>query len=70
MAKLASDTGYAAVMNTSETVWPFRGELHGSAALARRHLTKTTFPNQDHGAAWRSLRKGGWRIAKIKISEM
>lgn len=69
MAKLASETGYAAVMTTSETVWPFRGVLHGSANLARRHLTKSTFPNKDHNAAWRSLREGGWRIAKVKISE-
>lgn len=70
MAKSKSDIGYAAVHESGETVWPFRGQLHGSANLARNYLTSETFPNHDHGAMWQKLRNGGWRIAKIKIMEV
>lgn len=63
------EVGYGAVRDGEENPWPFRGQLHGSASLARRFLLNATFPNHDYEEMWRKLRKGGWRIATFIVRE-
>jgi len=63
-----SEYGFAAVQDDS--TWPFRGVLHGQANLARRFIVEKTFPNHDPDRAWKALRTGGWRIAKLGLVEI
>ena len=67
---MKNDIGFTAVKSDAETIWPFRGMIHGSARLARHYITKATFPKMNQDKMWKKLKSGGWKIVKVKISKV